>query len=57
MSPGSRDVEPGDLLGHFVAIDPLTGEKKWEIPLTDFQSSAGMLATGGGLLFTGRFDR
>jgi alcohol dehydrogenase (cytochrome c) len=48
------DVEPGDLLGHFVAIDPLNGEKKWEIPLTDFPSAAGMLATGGGLLFTGK---
>ncbi len=47
-------VEPGDLLGHFLAIDPLTGEKKWEIPLTDYPSSAGMLATGGGLLFSGK---
>ena len=47
-------VEPGDLLGHFVAINPLTGEKKWEVPLTDFPSSAGMLATGSGLLFTGK---
>ena len=40
--------------GHFVAINPLTGEKKWEVPLTDFPSSAGMLATGGGLVFTGK---
>ena len=47
-------VEPGDLLGHVVAIDPLTGEKKWEVPMHDFPSSAGVLATGGGLLFTGR---
>ena len=47
-------VEPGDLLGHFVAINPLTGEKQWEIPLTDFPSSAGMLSTGGGLVFTGK---
>ena len=47
-------VEPGDLLGHIVAIDPLTGEKKWEIPMHDFPSSAGVLATGGGLLFTGK---
>ena len=47
-------VEPGDLLGHFLAIDPLTGEKKWEVPLTDYPSSAGMLATGGGLLFSGK---
>ena len=42
------------MLGHFVAINPLTGEKKWEVPLTDFPSSAGMLATGGGLVFTGK---
>ena len=45
---------PGDVLGYFVAINPLTGEKKWEIPLTDLPSSAGMLATGGGLIFTGK---
>jgi alcohol dehydrogenase (cytochrome c) len=47
-------VNPGDLMGHWVAMNPLTGEKKWEIPLTDFPSSSGMLATGGGLLFTGK---
>ena len=47
-------VEPGDLLGHIVAIDPLTGEKTWEIPLTDFPSSAGVLATAGALVFTGK---
>jgi len=47
-------AEPGDLLGHFVAINPLTGEKQWEIPLTDFPSSAGMLSTGGGVVFTGK---
>ncbi len=48
------EIKPGDVLGHFAAINPLTGEKKWEIPLTDFPSSAGMLATGGGLVFTGK---
>ena len=47
-------VEPGDLLGHIVAIDPLTGDKAWEIPLTDFPSAAGVLATGGGLAFSGK---
>src|SRR5262245_53416521 len=47
-------VKPGDVLGYFLAIDPLTGARKWEIPLTDFASSAGMLATGGGLIFTGK---
>jgi alcohol dehydrogenase (cytochrome c) len=48
------EVHPGDVLGHFAAINPLTGEKKWEVPLTDLPSSAGMLATGGGLVFTGK---
>ncbi len=48
------DVKPGDVLGHFVAINPLTGEKKWEVPLTDLPSSAGMLATAGGVVFTGK---
>ncbi len=46
--------KPGDVLGYFLAINPLSGEKKWEIPLADLPSSAGMLATGGGLLFTGK---
>jgi alcohol dehydrogenase (cytochrome c) len=47
-------VKPGDVLGHFAAINPLTGEKQWEVPLADFPGSAGMLATGGGLVFTGK---
>lgn len=46
--------KPGDIVGHFVAINALTGEKKWEIPLADMPSSAGMLATAGGLVFTGK---
>jgi len=50
------DSKPGDVLGHFAAINPLTGEKKWEVPLTEMPSSAGMLATGGGLLFTGKLS-
>jgi len=48
------DMKPSDVFGHFLAMNPLTGEKKWEIPLTDLPSSAGMLATGGGLVFTGK---
>jgi len=47
-------VKPGDVLGHFVAIDPLTGDKKWEVPLVDLPGSAGMLATAGGLVFSGK---
>jgi alcohol dehydrogenase (cytochrome c) len=47
-------IKPGDAVGSFVAMNPLTAEKKWEVPLTDLPGSAGMLATGGGLIFTGR---
>jgi alcohol dehydrogenase (cytochrome c) len=47
-------VRPGDVLGSFIAINPLTGEKKWETPLPDLPSAAGMLATDGGLVFTGK---
>jgi alcohol dehydrogenase (cytochrome c) len=47
-------VKPGEPYGHFVAINPLTGDRKWAIPMMDLPSSAGVLATGGGLLFTGK---
>src|SRR5258708_3047437 len=47
-------INPGDVVGAFIAIDPLTGQRKWEAPLTDIPSSAGMLVTGGGLVFTGK---
>jgi alcohol dehydrogenase (cytochrome c) len=50
----TAENQPGDVLGYFTAINPLTGEKKWEVPLTGLPSSAGMLATGGGLVFTGK---
>jgi alcohol dehydrogenase (cytochrome c) len=56
VSARTPNLKPDDVLGHFLAINPLTGEKKWEIPLTEFPSSAGMLATGGGLIFTGKMS-
>ncbi len=54
VSARQPETKPGDVLGHFLAIDPLTGEKKWEMPLVNLPASAGMLATGGGLIFTGK---
>jgi alcohol dehydrogenase (cytochrome c) len=48
------ELKPEDVVGHLAAINPLSGEKKWEIPLTGLPGSAGMLATGGGLVFTGK---
>jgi alcohol dehydrogenase (cytochrome c) len=50
------EMKPGDVYGHLEAINPLTGEKKWSVPLTDFPSSSGMLVTGGGLVFTGKLS-
>jgi alcohol dehydrogenase (cytochrome c) len=50
------EIKPGDVVGHFVAINPLTGDKKWEVPLIDLPGSAGMLSTGGGLVFTGKLS-
>jgi len=46
--------KPGDVVGAFVAVNPVSGEKKWEAPLTEMPSAAGMLATDGGLIFTGK---
>ena len=40
--------------GYHIAMNPLTGKTVWKIPLQDFAVSAGTLATGGGLLFTGK---
>src|SRR5262249_4342492 len=49
-------TNPGDKIGYYIAMDPLTGQRKWEVPLTDMPSSAGMLVTGGGLVFTGKLS-
>lgn len=39
--------------GYHVAMNPLTGKTAWKIPMKDYGSSAGTLATDSGLLFTG----
>jgi glucose dehydrogenase len=41
-------------LGHFEAIDPLTGKAKWRVPLNDFTQWAGTISTAGGVLITGK---
>ena len=47
-------VKPGDVVGHYVAMDPLTGKFKWQHPITDNGNSASSLVTDGGLVFTGK---
>ena len=34
-------------------VTPVAQKMAWQVPMTDLASSAGMLATDGGLLFTG----
>jgi alcohol dehydrogenase (cytochrome c) len=47
-------VEPGTAIGHVEAIEPLTANKRWRTPLLDHPHWSAMLATAGGLLFTGK---
>lgn len=54
MSCSRSSARPGDPWGYYMAIDPLTGMTKWKFALTDFAQWAGMLATDGGLVFTGK---
>lgn len=51
---GGAMTPKGEPFGHHRAIEPLTGKVVWETPLTEMPSSAAMLATDGGLLFTGK---
>jgi len=46
---------PKDLpIGHVEAIDPMTGKPKWRAPIMDIPHYSAVLATAGGLLFTGK---
>src|SRR5262249_10478394 len=47
-------LQPEDVVGHVVVIDPLGGEKRGDVKLPDMPSSAGTLVTAGGLVFTGK---
>lgn len=46
--------EPGEPIGHMDAVDPLTAKAQWRAPLFDHPQWSAMLATGSGLLFTGK---
>src|SRR3979490_2291411 len=63
LGAGSTGVETsfrtppaGEPWGYHLAFDPLTGKAAWKVPVTGTVISAGMLATDGGLLFTGRLN-
>jgi alcohol dehydrogenase (cytochrome c) len=44
----------GEPVGHVDAIDPMTAEPHWRAPLFDHPHWSSIVATGGGLLFTGK---
>lgn len=46
--------EDGAVHGHMEAIDPLTGQARWRVPVQDRYNLSSMLVTASGLLFTGR---
>ena len=50
----SYDTPKGEPAGYHLAMEPLTGRVVWQVPMMDLPSSAGMLATDGGVLFTGK---
>src|SRR5258706_15320520 len=47
-------VTPETIAGFVEAIDPMTGKAKWQVPLKGQMIASAMLATGGGLVFTGK---
>jgi len=63
LGAGSTGVETsfrtppaGEPWGYHMAFNPVTGKAEWKVPVTGTVTSAGMLATDGGLLFTGRLN-
>jgi alcohol dehydrogenase (cytochrome c) len=63
LGQGSTGVETsfktppaGEPWGYHMAFNPVTGKAEWKVPVTDTVLSAGVLATDGELLFTGRIN-
>lgn len=54
---GIQDItlatEKGQPVGHTRAIDPLSGQSQWSVPHERIANWSSILATAGGLLFTG----
>ena len=44
----------GEPVAHVEAIDPLSATPKWRVPIHDIPNYSAILATAGGLLFTGK---
>jgi alcohol dehydrogenase (cytochrome c) len=53
VEPTPEPQPAGEPVGYVNAIDPLTAGKRWSAPLWDNPQWSAIVATGGGLLFTG----
>jgi hypothetical protein len=53
---GGRPARSSGIISslRMIRMTPLTGQKKWRVPLTDRPIWSAMLTTGGGILFTGK---
>ena len=51
--PAFEEVKRQPFTSELRAIDPLTGEAKWRVPLEGWQDRGGVLTTASGLLFQG----
>ena len=44
----------GEPIAHVDAIDPMSAQHKWRVPIDDIPHYSAVIATAGGLLFTGK---
>src|SRR5262245_3853774 len=47
-------MPPGEPIAYVDAIDPMTAKQKWRAPIFDIPHYSAIIATAGGLLFTGK---
>jgi len=47
-------IPPGEPIAYVDAIDPMTAKPKWRAPIYDIPHYSAIIATAGGLLFTGK---
>ncbi|MGH9328503.1 MAG: PQQ-dependent dehydrogenase, methanol/ethanol family [Terriglobia bacterium] len=53
MAGTTHAIEENSQKGAIIAVDPTTGDIKWKFGLVSAPGAAGLLATAGGLVFTG----
>ena len=53
---GTNADDPENFFAAIRALDPLTGARQWEYPISTVGGRPGILSTGGGLIFSGSGD-